>query len=145
MSGGYFALLGGRTGTGRPLVIADDDPAAAAVAVLSAALWRARFGGDPLCRRTVGSMAGRRPSLASLSRLSPESPIARRISGCRSVLRDSVAGHRARAFTVNVFGRLPATKTRGESEGEVGSIAAALQEGRGLVDPVAGSSPPTPG
>ena len=84
VSGGYFALLGGRTGAGRPLVMADDDPAAAAVAVLSAGLWRARFGGIPLSSvGPSGSMAGRRPSLASARRLSPESPIARRMSGCR--------------------------------------------------------------
>ncbi len=137
VSGGYFSLLGGRTGAGRPLVMADDDPAAAAVAVLSTALWRARFGGDPaVVGRTVW-LDGRPTTVVGIG-ASSFTGVADRAPDVwvpLAALRTSSLGGTPRAFTVNVVGRLPATKTRAESEGEVGSIAAALQEGRGLVDP----------
>ena len=41
------ALIGGRTVLGRPLQVADNDPAAPNVAVLSHGYWQRRFGGDP--------------------------------------------------------------------------------------------------
>ena len=45
-SGNYFDMLGARPALGRLLTMADDDPAAPAVVVLSDALWRRRFGAD---------------------------------------------------------------------------------------------------
>lgn len=46
VSGNYFQLLGVDAELGRALVVADDLPGAARVAVLSHTLWQGRFGGD---------------------------------------------------------------------------------------------------
>jgi putative ABC transport system permease protein len=47
VSSGFFETLGVRPALGRTLGEADDQPGAAPTAVLSHALWRRRFGGDP--------------------------------------------------------------------------------------------------
>ena len=52
-SGRYLSLRGARVSQGRLLVEADDRPAAPPVAVISDALWRRRFGGDPVVGRQV--------------------------------------------------------------------------------------------
>ena len=44
VDGGYFDVIGGAMRLGRPLVSADDHPAAPPVAVLSESAWRRRFG-----------------------------------------------------------------------------------------------------
>ena len=46
VSGNYLELLGARPALGRLLTMADDNPAAERVVVLSDALWRRRFGAD---------------------------------------------------------------------------------------------------
>jgi len=52
VSGNFFDVLGVTAAFGRALTPADDDPASAAVVVLSDGLWRQRFGADP---RIVGA------------------------------------------------------------------------------------------
>jgi predicted permease len=52
-SGRYLSLRGARVSQGRLLVEADDRPAAPPVAVISDALWRRRFGGEPIVGRQV--------------------------------------------------------------------------------------------
>jgi hypothetical protein len=52
-SGGYHELLGAQASQGRLLSKADDAPAAAPVAVISDALWRRRFAGQPVVGREV--------------------------------------------------------------------------------------------
>ena len=52
VSANFLSLLGVAPQTGRDLVPADDRPGSAAVALLSDALWRERFSGDP---RVVGT------------------------------------------------------------------------------------------
>jgi predicted permease len=47
VTGDYFSLLGLQTPAGRPLTADDDRPGQPAVAVISQAYWRQRFGGDP--------------------------------------------------------------------------------------------------
>jgi predicted permease len=54
VSGNYFDVLGVRTWRGRPLQLADDQPGAAAVAVLSYDYWVSRFGAsDAVVGRSV--------------------------------------------------------------------------------------------
>ena len=52
-SGRYLSLLGARAVQGRLLVEGDDAAGAPPVAVISDALWRRRFGGEPVVGRTV--------------------------------------------------------------------------------------------
>jgi predicted permease len=52
-SGGYLSLRGAHVSQGRLLNDADDRPAAPPVAVISDALWRRRFGGEPVVGRQV--------------------------------------------------------------------------------------------
>jgi len=52
-SGRYLSLLGARTVRGRLLNESDDAPEAPPAAVISDALWRRRFGGQPVLGRTV--------------------------------------------------------------------------------------------
>jgi macrolide transport system ATP-binding/permease protein len=47
VSGNYFAMFGLRAYAGRLLTPADDQPGAAAVAVMSYRLWQQRYGSDP--------------------------------------------------------------------------------------------------
>jgi putative ABC transport system permease protein len=54
VSEGYFALFGAEVRTGRTFSNAEDRPGGGRVAVISSALWRRRFGGDPgLVGRTI--------------------------------------------------------------------------------------------
>jgi putative ABC transport system permease protein len=52
-SGGYLALLGARAQQGRLLGGADDSAGAPPVAMISDALWRRRFGGEPVVGRRI--------------------------------------------------------------------------------------------
>ena len=52
-SGNYYRVLGLTANPGRTIVPEDDQPTAAAVAVISARYWRSRFGSDP---RAVGKV-----------------------------------------------------------------------------------------
>src|SRR4029453_9396619 len=52
-SGRYLSLLGARAVRGRMLVESDDAPEAPPAGVMSGALWRRRFGGQPVLGRTV--------------------------------------------------------------------------------------------
>jgi predicted permease len=52
-SGEYLPLLGGRASHGRLLTLADDQPEAAPVVVISDALWRRRFGGAAVLGRQI--------------------------------------------------------------------------------------------
>ena len=52
VTGGFFGLLGARPVLGRTILPADDDPAAAPVAVIGNDYWRRRFGGT---REALGS------------------------------------------------------------------------------------------
>src|SRR5712691_4136101 len=53
VSGGYLSMLGARAARGRVLGRADDSPGAAPAAMISDALWRRRFGGEPVVGRRV--------------------------------------------------------------------------------------------
>ena len=52
-SGHYLSLLGAQAAQGRLLVGADDAPGAPPVAVISDALWRRRFGAEPVVGRQI--------------------------------------------------------------------------------------------
>ena len=117
VSGNYFDVMGASPALGRALRIADDSPAAPAVAVASDRFWRDRLGADP---NAIGGALtidnGGRDAAVTVVGIMPRSFFGERVRRAPDLWvpisqRDPALRDRQNVYWLSLIGRLPAGGT----------------------------------
>ena len=126
VTGDYFTVLGTAPGLGRLLTRADDDPGAAAVIVLSDALWRRRFGADPAVLGRVLQLNGESWTVVGVLPREFRPPFAATTEVYRAMRRPANSGCGRGCYVWRAVGRMKPGVSFAQAQADLRGIAARL-------------------
>ena len=126
VSGNYLSLLGVRPQLGRLLTMADDDPGAERVIVLSHEVWQRRFGGDPGILQKALTLNGEPWTVVGILPAGFHPPITVRTEVYRALRRPATSGCQRGCYVLRVIGRMRPGVTIEQARADIGGIAARI-------------------